>query len=27
LLALIDDEENYQRNTRFQNTRHLYGDP
>ena len=25
LLALIDDEENYQRNTRFQNTRHLYG--
>ena len=27
LLALIDDEENYQRNTRFQSTRHLYGDP
>jgi tetratricopeptide (TPR) repeat protein len=27
LLALVDDEENYQRNTRIQNTRHLYGDP
>jgi tetratricopeptide (TPR) repeat protein len=27
LLVLIDDEENYQRNTRMQNTRHLYGDP
>jgi tetratricopeptide (TPR) repeat protein len=27
LLALIDDEENFQRNTRIQNERPLYGDP
>jgi hypothetical protein len=25
LMALIDDEENFQRNTRIQNTRPLYG--
>jgi tetratricopeptide (TPR) repeat protein len=27
LLALVDDEENFQRNARVQNTRHLYGNP
>lgn len=27
LLAMIDDEENFQRNTRIQNERPLYGDP
>jgi hypothetical protein len=25
LLALVDDEDNFQRNTRIQNTRPLYG--
>jgi hypothetical protein len=25
LMALVDDEENFQRNTRIQNTRPLYG--